>query len=112
MDTFIKIIDNKKISMTIAEWEMYQSICRAYDRPAFNGEELFKNLFDSNDEGIITFIKPPSSRFTSMEVFFFIASLAIHQHIREMYNVSRALFSHLNDRVSKIENQLIDLKKV
>lgn len=110
MDPSIKIIDNKKISLTQAEFDIYQSICRSYDRPAFKGEELFKGLFESDDNGIIIFIKPPHSKYTSMEVFLFIASVAIHQHIREMHQTSQSLFSQLNSKMKELDAKLAQLK--
>lgn len=104
LQTFIKIIDNKKVSVTNQEWELYQSICRSYDRPAFKGEELFKNLFESDEDGIITFLKPPSTHFTSMEVFMFVASIMIHQHIRQMYLT-------VSFMCGKVETKIIELNK-
>lgn len=103
MNVMVKIIDNKKISLTTEEWEMYQSICRSYDRPNFKGEELFKDLFESNDEGIITFLKPPSSRFTSMEVFLFVVAIFQHQHMRQMYNQLQGLMGEVRSKLSEIK---------
>lgn len=79
------IIDNKKIDLTTDEWDMYENICRSYDRPNFKGEELFKDLFETDDNGIIIFLKPPSIRFTSMEVYLFLMSLFQYQHLRLMH---------------------------
>lgn len=102
----IKIIDNKKVSMTNAEWQLYETICRSYDRNNFKGEELFKNLFETDDNGIIVFLKPPSTRYTSMEVFLFISSLMIHQHIRQMHDTASHMFKQLNDKVNQLEEKL------
>jgi hypothetical protein len=86
----IRVIDNQKIDITNDEWQVYQDICRAYDRPNCKGEELFKELFITDENGIIVFIKPPSVRQTSMEVFLFVCAIFQHQHIRLMeYKVDR-----------------------
>ena len=78
----IRIIDNKKIDLTNEEFQMYQDICRSYDRPNFKGEELFKEHFNTNNDGIIIFVRPPQKRFTSMEVFCFLISIMVNQHLR------------------------------
>ena len=109
MPTSIKIIDNKKLALTPSEWDMYQSICRSYDRPYFKGEELFKDLFQSDNDGIIIFLKPPSSRYTSMEVFLFISGLMVHQHVRQMHAATAALHKSLTDQMNE-KNKLIDEK--
>jgi hypothetical protein len=100
MSISIKIIDNKKISLTQEEWDMYQSICRSYDRPNFKGEELFKNLFESDDNGIIVFLRPPSSRYTSMEVFLFLVAVFNHQHVRVIYNQLQILMKEVRQELS------------
>lgn len=81
-----RIIDHKKVMMTTDEWNMYEQICRSYDRANFKGEDLFTDLFETDDDGIIIFLKPPSKRFTSMEVFFFLMAVMQHQHITLMYS--------------------------
>lgn len=78
MAASIRIVHNKKLSMTDQEWEAYSNICRAYDRPNFKGDDLFIDLFDTDKHGNITFIKSPS-RQTSMEVFLFVCALYTHQ---------------------------------
>ena|SRR5258708_18489128 len=82
----IHIVDNKKLDMNQAEYDMYRSICKSYDRTNFKGETLFHNLFESDDNGNIVFIKPPNNRYTSMEVFCFISVLFQHQNMRIMHN--------------------------
>lgn len=93
-----RVIDYKKIDLTEDEWTMYQSICRSYDRPNSKGEELFKDLFETDEEGIIIFLKPPSKVFTSMEVFLFLMSIMQHQHLRRMEK-------RMEDSIEKMEKQ-------
>jgi|SRR5579885_738923 hypothetical protein len=81
----IRVVDNKKVEMTEDEWSMYQKIVRSYTTPTNKGEDLFIDLFETNDEGTILFLKPPSKRQTSFEVFLFLMSLMQHQHLRLMY---------------------------
>jgi hypothetical protein len=81
----IRVVDNKKLEMTDDEWDMYQKICKSYTDVTGKGEDLFMDLFETNDEGIIIFLKPPAKRRTSLEVFLFLMSLMQHQHLRLMY---------------------------
>lgn len=80
----IRIIDNKKVEMTNDEWNMYQDICKSYDRPNFSGKDLFKDLFEVDDRGILLMLRPPKT-YTSMEVFMFIMALMQNQHLRLMH---------------------------
>lgn len=81
----IKIVDNKKVEMTDDEWSMYQKIVKSYTSLTNKGEDLFIDLFETNDDGIIVFLKPPSKRQTSLEVFLFLMALMQHQHLRLMH---------------------------
>lgn len=80
-----QIIDNKKVEMTLDEWQMYQKIVKSYTDLQNKGEDLFIDLFEVNDAGIIVFLKPPSKRRTSFEVFLFLMALMQHQHLRLMH---------------------------
>ncbi len=104
MSTSIRIIDNRKVAMTNDEWDYYNTICRSYDRPAFKGEELFKGLFESDDDGIIVFIKPPTSRYTSVEVFLFIVGLHQQQHTRKMYQIVNELVQEVKSVIREVKS--------
>lgn len=77
----IRIIDHKKVDMTDDEFNLYQQICRDNDRDNFKGEYLFEDLFESDEKGFLTFLKPPKTYFT-FEVIFFLFNLMQHQHLR------------------------------
>lgn len=80
-----RVIDNKKVEMTDDEWDMYQKIVKSYTDMTGKGEDLFIDLFETNGDGIIIFLKPPSRRRTSLEVFLFLMALMQHQHLRLMH---------------------------
>jgi hypothetical protein len=82
----IRVVDNKKLDMTDDEWTMYQQIVKSYTTLSNKGEDLFMDLFETNEEGLIIFLKPPSRRQTSLEVFLFLMSLMQHQHLRLMHH--------------------------
>lgn len=96
--------------MTHDEWLMYQSICRSYDRTNFKGEDLFKELFETDDNGRIIFLKPPSTRHTSMEVFLFIAILMQHQHLRSMHIQASLIGKKLAEQSNELEALKAELK--
>ncbi|NJO18721.1 MAG: hypothetical protein HC877_24275 [Thioploca sp.] len=66
-----RIIDHKAIDMTDDEFRLYNQICRSYDRTNFKGEDLFKDHFESNNDGIILFVRPPNKKYSSLEVYTF-----------------------------------------
>lgn len=80
-----RIINNKRIDLTEDEFRLYQEICRSYDKPNFKGSDLFAELFETDEKGIIVYLKPPT-RYTSMEIFLFMMSVMQHQHLRVMYS--------------------------
>lgn len=81
----IRVVDNKKVEMTDDEWGMYQKIVKSYTDVTGKGEDLFIDLFETNGDGIIIFLRPPSKRRTSLEVFLFLMALMQHQHLRLMH---------------------------
>ena len=81
----IRVVDNKKVDMTDDEYLMYQKICQSYTDITGKGEDLFIDLFEANNDGIIVFLKPPSKRRTSLEVFLFLMAVMQHQHLRLMH---------------------------
>lgn len=68
--------------MTDREYEDYQTICNSYNRPNFLGEDLFKGLFNTDDDGMILYVGIPRGAQTSMEIFFFVCALYEHQKMR------------------------------
>lgn len=78
----LRIINNKRIDLTDDEFKLYQQICRSYDAPPnIKGEDLFQGLFETDKSGIIIFLKPPTQKYTSMEVYMFLVTIMVHQHI-------------------------------
>lgn len=106
----IKVIDNKKVEMTTDEYKLYQKICRSYDRPSFKGEELFKEHFESNNDGVIIFVKPPQKRYSSLEVFCFLISIMQNQHMRVLYDQQAMLIKETEIKINKLIKQLAEKK--
>jgi hypothetical protein len=102
----IKIIDNQKVEMTDDEFQYYQDICKNYDRPNYQGKEIFKSLFEVDDRGIIVFIKPPSTRQTSMEAYLFITSIFWHQHMRLLHQKVDNFLSSSREEFNKLISEI------
>jgi hypothetical protein len=94
----IKIIDNKKIEMTDDEWTMYEKIAKSYTTSTNKGEDLFIDLFETDANGIIVFLKPPSKRQTSFEVFLFLMAIMQHQHLRQLHQQVDDLCAQLKEK--------------
>lgn len=102
----IRIVDNKKLDLTDDEWNMYQKICRSYDRQNFKGDIIFRGLFESNDRGIIVFLNPPTVNHTSMEALCFIQNIYHHQHLRELYKRVDEAISDLKKKEKELDDKL------
>ena len=105
----IRVIDNKKIELSNDEFNLYNKICDSYKTDRFTGSKIFKGLFETDDNGIIIFLKP-ASEMGSIEAFLFLISVMVHQHLR----ISVAAFDSLNkESAQKLEemNLLIEENK-
>lgn len=105
------IIDNKKIDLTSDEWEMYRKIVASYTTPSNKGEDLFIDLFEVNEDGIIIFLKPPSKRQTSFEVFLFLMSIFQHQHLRLMYKEVHDYGVQIKEKMREIDEKMMEINK-
>lgn len=103
----IRIIDNRKIDLTEDEWKIYQKICRAYDidKRDIKGEDLFTDLFETDKNGIITFLKPPTT-VTSMEVFLFLVSVMVHQHLGTACDHIDQEIAEMHQKTERLDNVL------
>lgn len=97
----LRVIDNKKIEMTEDEWRMYLDIIQAYTKaPYQKGEDFFIDLFETDDDGVIIFLKPPSQRQISLEIFLFMMSIMQHQHLRLMHKQVDELCKKFEEKLS------------
>lgn len=108
----IRVVDNKKLDMTNDEWNLYQKIIKSYATPQINdGSFLFNDLFETNNDGAIVFLKPPSKQQTSMEVFLFLVSLMVHQHLRASEKAVADICQEMKSKMSEIDAKLNKLSK-
>lgn len=98
----LKLINNKRIDLTDEEYKLYEELCASYNRDNFNGKDLFNDLFETDEKGLIIFLKPPTQTF-SMEIIIFLQNVMIHQHLR---NIS----AQFNEAMTKMNNILSEIK--
>lgn len=99
----MRVIDNKKINLTEDEWAMYLKIVKSYTTPTNKGEDLFIDLFETDGDGIIIFLKPPSKRQTSFEVFLFLMSIMQHQHLRLMQKQVDDVCAQMKEKLKELD---------
>tara|TARA_R110000868_G_scaffold99024_2_gene272621 strand:- start:18015 stop:18344 length:330 start_codon:yes stop_codon:yes gene_type:complete len=105
------IIDNKKVDLTQDEADMFTKIVKSYTTTSNRGEDLFIDLFESDANGIIIFLKPPSKRQTSFEVFLFLMSIFQNQHLRLIYKEVDNICSQMKDKMNELDEKLSQLNK-
>lgn len=97
----LRIINNKRIELTEDEFKYYQEICKSYP----SGKELFNDLFETDENGLITFLRPPQKNF-SMEIIIYLQNVMLHQHVRAMYSENNKALKDLINRVAALEKKL------
>src|SRR5260370_23049360 len=102
----IRIIDNQKVDLTEDEYKAYISICEAYDKPpAQRGRDPFTDLFQTNDDGIIVFLKPSHTRMCCFEVFLFMMSIMTNQHLRLAHKKIDDLCAKVDLKLSELQSK-------
>lgn len=98
----IKIINNKKIELTHEEYDQYTNICKSYDAPNSKGADLFKGLFDTDENGIIINLNAPSKYYTSFEVFLWLMKVMQHQHLRVMREQQQVMVNETKEIIANL----------
>lgn len=83
----IKAIAHQKVEMSDQEYQYYKELVGQFTDQNTKGEEYFRDLFDSDDEGFITFVKPKKP--TPWAIVFFIQQVMITQRLRVIDDMRR-----------------------
>lgn len=108
----LRIIDNKRVDLTDTEFKLYQELVKAYTTPTQSGEEFFKDLFETDKNGFIIFLKPPSKTYTSMECYFFLINIMIHQNVGNACDYSVKTTEECRKVISEARELITEMKKV
>jgi hypothetical protein len=101
----IGIIDHKKIDMSQEDWDRYRKMIKSYTTVDMKGEDLFVDLFETNNDGIITTIKSPSNRRTSFEIFLFIIAIYQHQHMKLIHEQVDDICEQFKEKIKELNNK-------
>lgn len=86
--------------MTDDEFSLYNRIIASYTINNNNGEDLFEGLFETDNDGNITMLIPPSKRQTSFEVWLFLMSLQQNQQLRLMRSLIDYELKQIKDLIN------------
>jgi hypothetical protein len=94
-----KIIDNKKVDITNDEYRMYEVLCSNHSP---HGKDIFKNLFEVDDDGVIVCLIPPTKSF-SLDAVLFLQNLMIHQHLRRIYKEHEQAMGEVRELIAEVK---------
>ena len=83
----IKAIAHQKVDMSDQEYQYYKELVSQFTDDKTKGEEFFKDLFESDEEGLITFVKP--NKPTPWAIVFFVQQVMITQRLRVIDDMRR-----------------------
>lgn len=108
----LRIIDSKRIDLTESEYQLYKEICDYYNKGMFKGEDLFRDLFETNENGIIIFLRPPKDKtYFSMEVYMFLMSVMVHQHLGASCSQADLCIKEMKSLITEAKDVLAQLKE-
>ncbi|HUS87774.1 MAG TPA: hypothetical protein VMW91_00135 [Desulfosporosinus sp.] len=102
----LRVISNRRIELTEEEWKYYHRICESY----MSGKELFNNLFETDERGTITFLRPPTGQF-SMEVIIFLQNIMVHQYLRIMHKEHKDILDEAERKIESLTSKLNELEQ-
>lgn len=79
-----RIIDYKPVDMTDEEFDYFNKLVEEFTFGSYNGKDQFHDMFDVDDDGCISIIRPPFKKEVSWAVLFFLQNLMINQRLRRM----------------------------
>ena len=81
----IRAVANKRLDLNDNEYDYYLDLKNQF------GEDDFRQIFDTDKNGIITAISPPVDRSVSLGILFFMLNIMMNQRLRM-----------LDDKIAKI----------
>ncbi len=99
MKYLIKAIDNKRVSLSQDEYKYFLELKNKF------GDDEFRGLFNSDNNGNITSITPPLERPSSFVIIYFLLNVMLNQRLRMIDSIA-SKFNTFEERLLKIENKL------
>ena len=79
-----RIVDYKAVDMTDEEFEYYNQIIKEFSDGVYNAKEMFRDVFETDEEGCISIIRPPLKKEIAWAAILFLQNLMINQRLRRM----------------------------
>ena len=80
----LHVVDYKQVDMMDEEFEYYEKLIQEFTSGAYLGKDQFRDVFEVDGDGCITFIHPPIKKQIAWAVLFFIQNLMINQRLRRI----------------------------
>ena len=74
-----------------------------------DGKVLFDDLFETDGEGLLIFLKPPRKMF-SFEVVVFLQNVMVNQHLRKIYAEHDEALKELRREIQELKTLKQELK--
>jgi len=79
-----RIIDHKVVDMTDDEFVYYNSLIEEFTYGTYQGKNQFHDIFDVDEDGCISLIRPPLKKQVGWAIIVFLQNLMINQRLRRM----------------------------
>ena len=80
----IRVIDHKGVEMSDEEFAYYNQLVNEFTYGTYNGKDQFHNMFEVDEEGCISIIKPPLKKEDGRAIIVFLQNLMINQRLRRI----------------------------
>jgi len=87
----IRVVDFKQLDMTDEEFAYYNQLVEAFSGGNYSGKEQFHDMFDVDNDGCITIIRPPIGKEVGWAILVFLQNLMINQRLRRLERWVRSL---------------------
>lgn len=102
-----KVIDYKQVDLSDLEFDYYNHLVKIFSDDNNSGSIYFKDLFEVDDDGLITIIKTEKS--VPWAILFFVQQVMINQRLRVSEDIKSTL-NKIDKRLIKLENELSKIK--
>jgi ACT domain-containing protein len=93
------VVDFQEVNMSKMEFDYYQDIVKQLTDDKINGKEYFRDLFLTDNTGIVSIVKPKNN--VPWVVIHFLQQLQINQHLR----INDTEIEKIKERLKKIEGE-------
>jgi len=91
------------VDMTDEEHAYYRRLVESFTEGGVKGHEYFQDVFDADEDGCITMIRPPVGKPLPWAVIVFLQNLMINQQLRKQERF-------LESRLAEIESKIGEMK--